>query len=84
MRSYAIWYLCGLLLLASPNVVSAEIFQCDGKWTNKPCDGAIERTMHEHNDFEAQVAKAQDKPQDQNTQISEPLAPTRWPANCVS
>lgn len=27
--------------------LSAEIYQCDGKWTNRPCEGEIERTIHE-------------------------------------
>jgi hypothetical protein len=58
-----------------------EIYQCDGKWTNKPCSGAIERTMHESAEVvvdaggepvEAEEKEEAAKPGDI---VLEPLAP---------
>ena len=35
------------LLILSPNLSSAEIYNCDGKWTNKPCDGSVSESIKE-------------------------------------
>jgi hypothetical protein len=35
------------LILCLCQVASAEIYECNGKWTNKPCDGEIGRSLEE-------------------------------------
>ncbi|MCO6432179.1 MAG: hypothetical protein J5J00_15080 [Deltaproteobacteria bacterium] len=40
-------------LACSP--VDAEIYNCEGKWTNKPCSGAIEESIAEVTRPESQV-----------------------------
>lgn len=57
----------------------AEIYQCDGKWTNRPCEGAIERTMHESSGDEVEIdpAEALQNNAEEKKEIStgDPLAP---------
>jgi len=31
----------------SPTETSAQIYECDGRWTNKPCAGVVGRSMEE-------------------------------------
>jgi hypothetical protein len=72
-----------LVALAAATPASAEIYQCDGKWTNKPCGGTIERTMHEKVDPQAalpgleEMVAEQSPPQNVVPEApnSEPLAP---------
>jgi hypothetical protein len=46
-RTTFFFVVCSGLLLIKVSVAHSEIYQCDGKWTNKPCAGAIEKTIHE-------------------------------------
>lgn len=45
MRTFACIAAGGMILIAIP--VSAEVYECDGKWTNKPCQGSITRSLEE-------------------------------------
>ena len=80
MRTAIISLIASTLLFIVPSL-HAEIYQCDGKWTNRPCDGAIERTMHESagNEIEMDPAEehqknAEEKKETQ-TSAADPLAP---------
>lgn len=70
-----------VLLLTRANFAFSEIYQCDGKWTNMPCSGAIEKTIHESvgqaadaggEPVEAAAAEEAVKP---GEEALEPLAP---------
>lgn len=74
-RPQVILLIC--ILLFGSQSAFAEIYQCDGKWTNRPCDGAIERTLHEKSVI---VDASEDSGEIPNTQkskvvVEEPLAP---------
>ncbi len=63
--------------------LSAEIYQCDGKWTNRPCEGAIERTIHEKTSVDTSdeadgsdgAEPAKEAPVVEDKKDLEPLAP---------
>lgn len=52
--------------------VSAEIYNCDGKWTNRPCKGVIERSLEE---VEPETRGDKPKSDASTQQSSEPFAP---------
>ncbi|MFN8390384.1 MAG: hypothetical protein U0136_08855 [Bdellovibrionota bacterium] len=37
----------GVVAVALPSVALADVYQCDGKWTNKPCSGNVTQTINE-------------------------------------
>lgn len=71
------------LLLTQAFVTSAqaEIYQCDGKWTNRPCDGAVERTLPESalvNTSPEETSESEnqaEEPSKDDSPALEPLAP---------
>jgi hypothetical protein len=78
--SYISLYLFAVLFTVSH--AFSEIYECDGKWTNRPCDGAIERTMPERSQPDIDQAdidqESQVKANEANNQaikVEEPLAP---------
>lgn len=71
-------FFCLVLL---PPSARAEIYQCDGKWTNLPCDGSISKTLPEsisaqkNDDQEDAVEPPQEVSSSESGGTQEPLAP---------
>lgn len=68
---------CLTLLLAS---AEAEIYQCDGKWTNLPCDGSIQKTLPESSSIKVDDEQGDEKApaeeaKEGDSAVLEPLAP---------
>ena len=70
----------GLALL--PLSVEAEIYQCDGKWTNLPCDGSIQKTLPESSSIKVDDEEAEgdekapaEEAKESSSSVLEPLAP---------
>lgn len=52
-----------LLLLMPPQPVSAEVGQCNGVWTNKPCDGGAKQVSEEKKSNTAESQAIREKSQ---------------------
>ena len=47
MKNTNTWLVSSILLLLAPVLASAEIHQCNGLWTNKPCEGTVGESISE-------------------------------------
>jgi hypothetical protein len=74
--------LVALMGAAGSNAAHADIYQCDGKWTNRPCEGETQKTLKEVSREpsartllpEVSAEPASDQNSSANTAL-EPLAP---------
>jgi len=63
-------------LLLGASSVSAQIYNCDGRWTNRPCKGVVERALEEVKPSEE--VKGNEPKRERSTSpqhSSEPFAP---------
>jgi hypothetical protein len=76
--------IASLLLCVSPSM--AQIYNCDGRWTNLPCDGNVVAEMHEHrvaieeaqetaNKAHDRIDAAEDKIEEVEKELDKPLDP---------
>jgi hypothetical protein len=61
--------------LVLPAQALAEIYKCDGKWTNQPCSGNVESTLDEVTRSEPAAADEAPAEAEDSSHPAEPLAP---------